>query len=48
MLEKTLESPVDYKEIHPVHPKADQFCVFNEVSDAEAETPILFPPQEKR
>ena len=47
-MEKTLESPVDYKEIHPVHPKADQFCVFNEVSDAEAETPILFPPQEKR
>ena len=48
VLEKTLESPVDYKEIHPVHPKADQFCVFNEGSDAEAETPILWPPDTKK
>ena len=41
MLEKTLESPLDHKEIQPVHPKGDQFWVFVGRTDAEAETPIL-------
>ena len=40
VLEKTLESPLDCKEIQPVHPKGDQFCVFIGRTDAEAETPI--------
>ena len=40
VLEKTLESPLDCKEIQPVHPKGDQSCVFIERTDAEAETPI--------
>ena len=44
VLEKTLESPLDCKEIHPVHPKGDQSCVFIGRTDAEAETPILWPP----
>ena len=44
MLEKTLESPLDCKEIQPVHPKEDQSWVFIESTDAEAETPILWPP----
>ena len=44
MLEKTLESPLDYKEIQPVHPKGDQSWVFIGRTDAEAETPILWPP----
>ena len=42
-LEKTLESPLDCKEIQPVHPKGDQSWVFIERTDAEAETPILWP-----
>ena len=42
VLEKTLESPLDCKEIQPVHPKADQFWVFFGRTDAEAETPILW------
>ena len=42
MLEKTLESPLDCKEIQPVHPKGDQSWVFIGRTDAEAETPILF------
>ena len=42
MLEKTLESPLDCKEIQPVHPKGDQSCVFIGRTDAEAETPILW------
>ena len=42
VLEKTLESPLDCKEIHPVHPKEDQSWVFIGRADAEAETPILF------
>ena len=42
LLEKTLQSPLDCKEIHPVHPKEDQSWVFIGRSDAEAETPILF------
>ena len=41
MLEKTLESPLDCKEIQPVHPKGDQSWVFTGRTDAEAETPIL-------
>ena len=44
VLEKTLESPLDYKEIQPVHPKGDQSWVFTGRTDAEAETPILQPP----
>ena len=44
VLEKTLESPLDCKEIHPVHPKGDQSWVFTGRIDAEAETPILQPP----
>ena len=42
--EKTLESPLDYKEIQPVHPKRDQSWVFIGRTDAEAETPVLWPP----
>ena len=41
MLEKTLESPLDCKEIQPVHPKGDQSWVFTGRTDTEAETPIL-------
>ena len=44
MLEKTLESPLDCKEIQPVHPKGDQSWVFIGMTDVEAETPILWPP----
>ena len=44
VLEKTLESPLDCKEIQPVHSKGDQSWVFIERTDAEAETPILWPP----
>ena len=47
MLEKTLESPLDSKEIQPVHPKADQPWVFTGGTDVEAETPILWPPDAK-
>ena len=47
MLEKTLESPLDCKEIKPVHPKGDQSWVFIGGTDAEAETPILWPPDVK-
>ena len=42
-LEKTLESPLDCKEIQPVHPKGDQSWIFIGRTDAEAETPILWP-----
>ena len=42
-VEKTLESPLDCKEIQPVHPKGDQSWVFIGRTDAEAETPILWP-----
>ena len=41
MLEKTLENPLDFKEIQPVHSKGDQSWVFIGTTDAEAETPIL-------
>ena len=44
MLEKTLESPLDCKEIQLVHPKGDQSWVFIGRTDVEAETPILWPP----
>ena len=44
VLEKTLESPLDCKEIQPAHPKGDQSRVFIGRTDAEAETPILWPP----
>ena len=47
MLEKTLESPLDCKEIQPVHPKGDQSWVFFGRTDAKAETPILWPPHVK-
>ena len=47
VLEKTLESPLDCKEIQPVHPKGDQSWVFIGRTDAEAETPILGPPDAK-
>ena len=47
VLEKTLESPLDSKEIKPVHPKGDQSWVFIGRTDVEAETPILWPPDAK-
>ena len=47
VLEKTLESPLDYKEIQPVSPKGNQSCIFIGRTDAEAETPILWPPDMK-
>ena len=47
VLEKTLESPLDCKEIQPVHPKGDRSWVFIGKTDAEAETPILWPPDVK-
>ena len=45
--EKTLESPLDCKEIQPVHPKGDQSWVFIGRTDAKAETPVLWPPHTK-
>ena len=47
VLEKTLESPLDCKEIQPVHPKGDQSWVFIGRTDAEAETRVLWPPHAK-
>ena len=47
MLEKTLESPLDCKEINPVHPKGNQSWIFIGKSDTEAETPKLCPPDAK-
>ena len=47
VLEKTLESPLDRKEIQPVHPKGDQSWVFIGRTDDEAEMPILWPPDAK-
>ena len=44
LMEKTLESPLECKEIQPVHPKGDQIWVFIGRTDAKAETPILWPP----
>ena len=46
-LEKTLESPLDCKEIQPVNPKGNQPGIFIGRTDAEAETPILWPPDAK-
>ena len=40
-------SPLDCKEIQPVHPKGDQSCVFTARTDAESETPVLWPPHAK-
>ena len=47
VLEKTLGSPLDCKEIQPVHPKGDQSWIFIGRTDAEVETPILWPPDVK-
>ena len=47
VLKKTLESPLKGKEIHPVLPIGDQSCVFNGRTDAEAEIPIVWPPDVK-
>ena len=47
VLEKTVESPLDCKDIQAVHPKGDQFCVFIGRTDVETETPILWPPDAK-
>ena len=47
VLEKTLESPLDCKEIQPVHPKRNQYWVFIGRTDVEAETPVLWPPDVK-
>ena len=46
VLEKTLESPLDCKEIQPVHPKGNQSWIFIGRTDVEAETPIIWPPDE--
>ena len=45
--EKTLESPLESKEIQLVHPRGDQSWVFTGITDVEAETPILWPPDAK-
>ena len=47
VLDKTLESPLDCKEIWPVHPKGNQSLIFTVTTDAEAETPIICPPDAK-
>ena len=47
VLEKTLESPLNCKEAQPVHPKGDQSWVFTVRTDAEAKTPVLWPPHVK-
>ena len=47
VLEKTLKSPLDCKEIKPVNPKGNQLCIFTGRTDAEAETPIFWPPDAK-
>ena len=48
VLENTLESPLDCKEIQPVHPKGNQFWIFIGRTDAEAKAPILWPPDTKK
>ena len=48
VLEKTLQSPLDCKEIQPVHPKGDQSWMSIGSTDAEAETPVLSPPVAKK
>ena len=47
VFKKTLESPLDCKEVQPVHPKGDQSWVFIGRTDVEAETPVLWPPDAK-
>ena len=47
VLEKTPESPLDSREVQPVNPKGNQSWVFIEVTDAEAEAPVLWPPDVK-
>ena len=47
VMEKTLESSLDCKEIQPVHPKGNQFLIFIGRTDVEAKTPILGPPDAK-
>ena len=47
VLEKTLESPLDSKEIQPVHPKGEKSLILIGRTDPEAETPILWPPDVK-
>ena len=47
VLEKTLQSPLDCKEIQPVHSEGDQPWVFSGRNDAKAETPVLWPSHEK-
>ena len=47
MLKETLESPLDYIEIKPVHPKGNQSWIFIGRTDAKAEVPILWPPDAK-
>jgi len=46
-LEKTLASPLDCKEIQPVHPKENQYWMIIGRTDVEAETPIFWPPEAK-
>ena len=48
VLEKTIESPLDYKEIEPGSPKGNQSWLFIRQSNAEAEAPILWPPDAKK
>ena len=47
VLDKTLESPLDSKEVQLVHPKGNQSWIFIGMIDAEAETPVLWPPDSK-
>ena len=47
VLEKTLENPLDFKEIKPVHLKGNQSRIFIRRTDVEAETPVLWPPDAK-
>ena len=47
VLEKTLESPLNFKEIKPVNPKGNKPCIFIGRTDPEAEAPILWPPDVK-
>ena len=47
VLEKTFESPLGFKEIKPVNPKGNQPWIFIGSTDAEAETPVLWPPNSK-
>ena len=47
VLVKTVERSLDYKDIHPVNPKGNQSCIFIGRTDAEAKTPIFWPPNAK-